>query len=440
MSGYTPDDFAAVAAPPGGPSAGITWDDDADAEAAYRKALSNGLTESAIKLLNSHGSGKYKSGSHADFALMGYLHRAGLTLSENVAVIFDHPRGDDVHQRHRNVRSYMRLSLSKIYDEGSQTPATESEPDGSQADRPFNYRTLTEIAENPIPAPPIQIEGLCRQGEVYILTGPYDGLKSTTIAELAACVASGRPVFGRFNVLRPGKALIVQNEIHPGVYDERMMRHADLDANWMDNLLLISREDFRIDEQSMLLLDNIIAQEQLTFIGLDPLSEMYPDDQGFDENNPTQITALLNRLKVVRDKNITIGFAHHDPKNTERRARGSGRLMDAPDLRILMSPTGKKGFEIARAKVIIRSRTLPRPDDFDIVLGSDRRLRYEIASLTDEQEQTLDVVRRLANGTTQDVAAALGVDYNTAYSRLTRLRAKGKAKSNDSRPARWSTA
>ncbi len=144
---------------------------------------------------------------------------------------------------------------------------------------------------------------------MYILTGPYDALKSTAIAELAVCVASGRSVFGRFNVLRPGKALIIQNEIHPGVYDERMMRHADLDANWMDNLLLISREDFRIDEHSMLLLDNIIAQEQLTFIALDPLSEMYPDDQGFDENNPTQMTALLNRLKVVRDKDITIGFA-----------------------------------------------------------------------------------------------------------------------------------
>jgi len=309
-------------------------------------------------------------------------------------------------------------------------------PNGNRPTRPFSYRTLAEIVQNPIPAPPIQIEGLCREGELFILTGPADRLKSTTIAELAVCIASGRPVFDRFQVLRPGKALIIQNEIHPGVYDERMLRYPEPGAGWLDKLLLISRQDFRIDEQSMAYLDNIIAQERLTFVGLDPLSEMYPDNPYFDENKSASVTEMLNRLKTVRDGGVTIGFAHHDPKDTERRARGSGRLIDSPDLRIFLSPAKKKGMEVTRAKVSVRSRTLPPPDDFDIILGTDRRLRYETASLTDEQEEVLDVVRRLGSGSTQDVAQALRIEPHAAARRLARLRDKGKVVTKG-KPHQW---
>ena len=310
-------------------------------------------------------------------------------------------------------------------------------PNGSKGSRPFGYRYLSEIIADPIPAPPILMEGLCRQGELFILTGPADRLKSTSIMEMAACVASGEPLFGHFKMLRPGKALIVQNEIHPGVYDERLLRYAR-DGDWHHNLLIISRADFRIDEQSMMFLDSIIKAENLTFVGLDPLSEMYPDDARFDENKANCMTEMLNRLKAVRDRNITIGFAHHDPKDTERRARGSGRLIDAPDLRIFLGRANKKGLEIARARVEVKSRTLVPPDEFDIVLGNDGRLRYESASLTDEQDETLEVVRRLGRPTTDEVQKTLGMEYEAVYGRLSRLRDKGKVKSEGSRPTKWS--
>lgn len=303
--------------------------------------------------------------------------------------------------------------------------------------RPFNYRYLSEVLADPIPAPPLQIEGLCREGELFILTGPADSLKSRTITEAAIAVASGAPLFGHFRILRPGKALIVQNEIHAGVFDERLLRYADPKADWLDNLIVVSRQDFRIDEQSMRFLDNIIATEKITFVSLDPLSEMYPDEDRFDENRSEPMTEMLNRLKAVRDRNITIGFAHHDPKDRERRARGSGRLIDAPDLRIFMSPASRRGLEVARVRVNIRSRTLIPPDDFDLVLGNDGRLRHEQATLTDEQEETLDVVRRLGRPTTQEVADALGIERTAAYHRLDRLRQRGKVKASGS-PQRWS--
>jgi RecA-family ATPase len=309
---------------------------------------------------------------------------------------------------------------------------------GSRPERPFGYRTLREIAENPIPAPPMQIEGICREGEVGILTGPANRLKSRTGAELAVAVASGLPALGRFRVERPGKALIIQNEIHAGVYDERMMRYADVEAGWCDNLLVVSRQDFRIDPENMLRLDTLMAQEGITFAVLDPISEMWPLDEAFDENRAPDVTVVIERLKALRDKGRTILFVHHDPKDDARRARGSGRLVDAPDLRIYLSKANKKGMEIARARVHVESRTLPPPEDFDVVLGNDGKLRHQSASMTDEQTETLDALSRLGRVTVAELAQALSIDQHTTRGRLKRLLEKGKAVPDGERPARWS--
>lgn len=309
---------------------------------------------------------------------------------------------------------------------------------GRRPERSLSYRTLREIAENPMPAPPLQIESICREGEVGILTGPANRLKSRTGAELAVAVASGSPALGKLRVERPGKALIIQNEIHAGVYDERIIRYADLEAEWCDNLLVVSRQDFRIDAEHILLLDNLMTQEQVTFAVLDPISEMWPLEAGFDENRAPDITMVIERLKALRDKGRTIVFVHHDPKDDARRARGSGRLIDAPDLRIYLSRANKKGLEVARAKVHIESRTLPPPEDFDVVLGSDGKLRHQAASMTDEQTETLDVLGRLGRATVAEVATALSIDQHTARGRLKRLLERGKAAPDGERPARWS--
>ncbi len=309
---------------------------------------------------------------------------------------------------------------------------------GSRQERPFNYRTLREIAENPMPAPPIQIETICREGEVGILTGPANRLKSRTGAEFAVAVASGSPALGKFVVERPGKALIIQNEIHAGVYDERIIRYADLEAGWCENLLVVSRQDFRIDAQHILLLDTLMTQEHITFALLDPISEMWPLDEGFDENRAPDVTVVIERLKALRDKGRTILLVHHDPKDDARRARGSGRLIDAPDLRIYLSKANKKGLEVAPAKVHVESRTLPPPEDFDVVLGNDGKLRHQAASMTDEQTETLDALGRLGRATVAEVAQALSIDEHATRGRLRRLFEKGKAVPDGKRPARWS--
>ncbi len=310
---------------------------------------------------------------------------------------------------------------------------------GRTPDRQPKYRTLREIAANPVPEPPMQIDGICREGEVGILTGPANRLKSRMGAELAISIASGLPAFGRFTVQRPGKALIVQNEIHTGVFDRRMIARAGPEADWWDRLLVISRQNFRIDSENMLQLDTLMTQEHITFLLLDPMSEMWPGGRVFDENRASDVTEVIDRLKELRDKGRTIIFVHHDPKDRERRARGSGRLIDAPDLRIFLKAVDRQGTETARARVHIESRTMPPPDDFDITLGHEGRLHHEPAGLTDDQEETLDALKGLDRPTTAEFAGALGVETHAALGRLKRLKKRGKVASEGTKPFRWRT-
>jgi hypothetical protein len=296
---------------------------------------------------------------------------------------------------------------------------------GTGPKRPLNYRYLDEIVANPIAPPPMLIHGLCRQGEVGIMTGPANRLKSRTAAELWFAIGAGLPAFGHFAIAQQGPALMIQNEIHPGVYDERMLRYKDR-TDQHQNLILISREDFHIDPEGMALLNKVIEAVTPILIILDPVSEMWPRERDFDENNPHHMTQVLERLKAVRDRDITVIYVHHDPKDSERRARGSQRLIDAPDLRVYLSKANKKGGEVMRAKVHVESRTVLPPNDFDVTLGHDGRLHYEEMSLTAEQDDTLDVISRLVDPTTTKIAEALGIEWHAADGRLSRLQQAGK--------------
>jgi predicted HTH transcriptional regulator len=109
-------------------------------------------------------------------------------------------------------------------------------------------------------------------------------------------------------------------------------------------------------------------------------------------------------------------------------------------LRIYLGKANKRGYEVARAKVRIESRTLPPPEEFDVVLGADGRLRHEAASMTDEQTETLDALGRLGRATVAELANAVRIDEHSARGRLRRLADKGKVESDGGRPARWGLA
>src|SRR5262245_33526559 len=56
------------------------------------------------------------------------------------------------------------------------------------------------------------VEGLLTEKEPFVIGGPTKTLKTALAVELAVCLASGKPVFGRFPVPEPRRVMVMSSE------------------------------------------------------------------------------------------------------------------------------------------------------------------------------------------------------------------------------------
>src|SRR3990170_1573492 len=201
-------------------------------------------------------------------------------------------------------------------------------------------RSLREIKAAPTPKPKPIIRGLVNQGELVIVTGQFDSYKSTFGLEMARAVVCGDKFLARFPVQMPGPALVMQKEIHPGFYDERVMELGIQDEA-KDRLFTDYSQDFKFKPGYGDVLTEMIHTKGLRLIVFDPLSLFWPfDDKDFNENDNSCVNrALTPLLKLRGHTDCTFVLVHHDPKPSKEyqgRARGASSLMNNPDVRFMI--------------------------------------------------------------------------------------------------------
>lgn len=379
-------------------------------------------------------SGLKQGNRNETFArLVGKLHRGGMTPESIIVLLEPHA-------------SRVDFPLTELEEEVLGICSRYAQPD-TQA-RTLTYRTAAEIITDPLPMPDVLLAGLSYRGELAILTGPYDALKSRLAMEIVRAIASGESLLGRFDVPKPSTVILIQEEINPGVFDqERVIPLLEgLPEDGAKRIIIVSRVGFRLDLEWIDLLDEMIVRTGAVAVVIDPLGEVTPTYPGFNLNFDTCVTEMLRPLKALRDKYaVTIFLVHHDPKASEfeRRARGSSVLMNAPDLRILL-----QGIDSAdgyhRSRVQVRSRNMRRPDPFNILCLEDGRVVWEEAMSISSPEKD-SVVRAIKYLTkdgqgpmTTEIAEAIGISLDATKKRLLRVKADGLVDSNrEGRNTRW---
>jgi len=320
----------------------------------------------------------------------------------------------------------------------SHDPAREPGQHAAPPPESLFYRTAAEIIADPLPLPDVLLDGLCYCGELAILTGPFDALKSRLATEIVRAIASGESLLGRFDVPKPGTVILVQEEIHPAVFDrERVIPLLEgLPEEVANRILIVNRAGFRLDLEWIDLLEQMIIKTGAVAVVIDPLSEVTPTWPGFNLNQDTSVTEMLRPLKGLRDKyQVTIFLVHHDPKlnEFERRARGSSVLLNSPDLRVLL-----QGVESAdgnhRSRVQIRSRNWRRPEPFNIVCLEDGRVAWEEAMniSSPEKDSVVRAVKYLTKDgigpTKAQIAECLMINPDAVKKRLQRVKEDGLLK------------
>lgn len=185
-------------------------------------------------------------------------------------------------------------------------------------------------------APPLRwiVEGLWPAGEIGLFVGDGGSFKSTVAVYIAAAIANGASLFGRFRVAR-GPSLIVSAEDPADVVLMRL--HAFVVGHgWnrriLEHVHIIAEPDASLSEPSFRAqLTGEIARIGPAFVILDPLAELL----GGDENSNTDLRPVMKYLRsLARSSGAGIGIVHHagkagPDKRTLDRIRGASALASA---------------------------------------------------------------------------------------------------------------
>ncbi len=237
----------------------------------------------------------------------------------------------------------------------------------------FTIRSAGELIRDfPELREPI-IEGLIRRGEMMNIIAPPKTGKSWLVMGLALSIASGRKWLGRF-LTKPGKVLIVDNELHPEITAHRLPKIAEAMGihpdEYADRLFVINLRGELIDLKTLAIQLVALPKGEYSLIILDAWYRFQPE--GSDENSNADVSALYNLLDSVAAK---IGSAfvsvHHTSKGSQAGkgvtdvGSGAGAQSRAADAHLVMRQHEVDGAVVVDAAV----RSFPRVDSFCLRLN-----------------------------------------------------------------------
>lgn len=159
------------------------------------------------------------------------------------------------------------------------------------------------------------VEHLWGSGAVGVIGGAPKSCKSWLALELAVAVASGRPCLGRFAVPEPGPVLLYAAEDAPLQVRQRIEQLCQARGATFDSLELhlILEHALRIDRlEHVQRLRTTLQERHPRLLILDPYVRL----QGADENNATEVAAILATLRELsRSFSLALLLVHHARKS-----------------------------------------------------------------------------------------------------------------------------
>jgi len=207
-------------------------------------------------------------------------------------------------------------------------PLEEDKPaDSLDKENTYRLALISEILE----APPIEwlIEDILFDRTFSILGG-YTGYgKSLLALAIAQSIAEGSPLFGRYNVNRSGKVLIVDEENSHSDLKDRILR---MGIKKELPIYFLSFQGIQLDEpESFDRLFETIIQLQPVLVIFDSLVRFH----GKNENDASEMSRVMSHFREITNTGIGCLVLHHHNKGMgplEIRTRGSSDIVGICDV------------------------------------------------------------------------------------------------------------
>jgi hypothetical protein len=242
------------------------------------------------------------------------------------------------------------------------------------------------------PTPPWLVEHLWGSCAVGVIGGAPKACKSWLALEIAVAVASGRPCLGRFPVPDPGPVLVYAAEDAPLHVRQRIehlcqARGASFHSLELD---LILEPGLRIDRpEPVQRLRATLARHRPRLLILDPYVRL----QGADENNATEVAAILATLREIsRTFSLALLLVHHSRKSPGNSAgqalRGSSDFHAWGDSNLYLR---RRSEDLI---LTVEHRAAPAPPPLSLTLALDP-LRLDIRNADSQPPPNTALEQRL---------------------------------------------
>jgi hypothetical protein len=190
------------------------------------------------------------------------------------------------------------------------------------------------------------VDSLFQNGTMNMLSAAPNNYKSWLTFDIAMSIATGKPLFGYFQVSKPLIIWIINEEdIEPEV-KERM---GIVNKEWEKELIYFSiQNEIKLDKETVSQIIFMAKERGVEFIIFDSLRSLHESD----ENNSNEMQKIMDQIKRITNSGITVLFTHHNRKkgllnkgNNSEDSRGSTAIIAAVHSHISCEPKKEDGYE-----------------------------------------------------------------------------------------------
>jgi hypothetical protein len=270
--------------------------------------------------------------------------------------------------------------------------------------------TITDILNMKLPKDPFLVEGLIPHRSITVIAGKPGSYKSWTLLHLAKCVASGKPMFGKFKTKRGGVLLIDGetgiDEIQKRVKLMKFRRKTPIDVFSLRGIKVDNPRD--LNE-----ILELVKAKRIELVILDPFGTIHSKI----ENSAEDMQKVMEAFQKIVLNGATVVFVHHHRKgieadrlNPSQSVRGSSVILDRPDSHLEVKKEKETQTEIILTISQRKSRKGRIVSPFQVrMMETDGKVFFEFVGEHDEERIKLDGEKKQVLGALKELKKA-GVD------------------------------
>ncbi|MDO8490364.1 MAG: bifunctional DNA primase/polymerase [bacterium] len=233
------------------------------------------------------------------------------------------------------------------------------------------------------------IKDLFTVGSIAMLSGDPASFKTWVMLHLAVSVASGKPLFGKFDCASRS-VLVISEEDHRARISARLKK---LEVAGIPSVTFHIYTGFKIDNESHInSLITAIERENIGLVCIDSFRRVLSGE----ENDSTSINNAFNLLRTLSKLNVTVLLTHHHRKQDEHSdgrhsMRGSSDILAAVDSHIMIRKIkGRNRLRLTQMK----QRDASEIEPFEVeIIENDSKISLEFVGEAPKKDAQKDIAK-----------------------------------------------